>query len=139
MRIWTNVFTVFCSKIYRNCFRHSFLGVTTADGTAEAGNTEDYTATSELFSFITGDTPQLTYDVIIPIHDDLVQEDTERFTVGFTNAIGVNEGTTNYTVTVDILDNGMFDIKLSFSGWGCLTIVIFRVKLCLTTVIIKID
>ncbi|MEJ6480734.1 PA14 domain-containing protein [Nostoc punctiforme UO1] len=87
------------------------VNYTTVDGTAKAGS--DYQSKSGTLSFIAGQSQQ---NIIIPIINDNVGESNEKFTLNFSNAIGVQ--LTNQQTSITILDDdsGKFALDTVASG-----------------------
>ena len=73
----------------------------TADGTATAG--DDYTATSGTLTFGPGETTQT---IEVPIHDDLVEDNGETFTLTLSNASGAQLDDAEATGTIKNTEAG---------------------------------
>ena len=84
------------------------VGITaaTSNGSATAG--ADYTATSQTFTFAPG---ELTKTLVVPINNDVIDENNETFTVTLSGETNATIGTG--TATVTITDNDTAGITVS--------------------------
>ncbi|MEH2322498.1 MAG: PA14 domain-containing protein [Nostoc sp.] len=82
------------------------LDYITVDGTAKAGS--DYHATSGTLAFAAG---QASKTISIALKDDTIGEVNEKFTLKFSNAIGVQLNTQQTTITIIDNDNGNFALE----------------------------
>ncbi|MEH1873414.1 Calx-beta domain-containing protein [Nostoc sp.] len=87
------------------------LDYITVDGTAKAGS--DYHATSGTLAFAAG---QASKTISIALKDDTIGEVNEKFTLKFSNAIGVQLNTQETTITIIDNDSGNFALETVASG-----------------------
>ena len=108
-------FTVTLNAAVQNAFSVNY---NTVDGTAKAGPTLDYTATSGTLNFAAGSAAGTTKTFTVSVNDDLTVEATEAFNVvlsGITgNLVTIATGTTSANITDN--DSSVASIKAGLNG-----------------------
>ncbi|RZJ75709.1 MAG: tandem-95 repeat protein, partial [Flavobacterium sp.] len=111
----TATFTVTLNTAVQNAFTVKYA---TVDGTAKAGASLDYTATSGTFTFDAGSAAGTTKTFIVPINNDNTVETNESFSATLSDITGglVTIGTATATVTITDNDTAVASIVLGVNG-----------------------